>query len=211
MSKFFLIFLLMFISFYYGLQVGTKKIFPYNELIYMKSYLKNKSYKPEVVMFGDSITYAASWNKMENEFKILNRGINGLESDELVKKIEEFDTKIDKAFLMIGINDFLNYKDVDEVYNNYLKIIELLEKKDIKIYIQSTLFVDKDINQIINEKVNKLNKKIKQLANEKNIVYINLNKKLALNDFLNKEFTTDGIHLNEKAYDIWYDLIKEYL
>ncbi|WP_280953486.1 hypothetical protein [Aliarcobacter cryaerophilus] len=35
---------------------------------------------------------------------------------------------------MIGINDIAGYKTVDEIYNNYVKILEDLERKDIKVY-----------------------------------------------------------------------------
>lgn len=211
MIKILLVLILMLLSFYYGLQVGTKKIFPYEQLLSLNSFIKNKNYNPQTVMFGDSLTYGASWNKTEDDFTILNKGINGLQSNELLNIVKEFDTKVKKAFLMIGINDFLNYKEVDEVYENYIHIIKELKKKNMDIFVLSTLYVHKDLNEIINKKVALLNEKLKKFLLKENILYIDLNKKLASKGFLEDEFTNDGIHLNEKAYEIWYKSIEKHL
>lgn len=208
MKKILLVFVLVFLSFFYGLEVASKKIFPYEELVKLKTFLKNKTYKPQIVMFGDSITYGASWNEMTDDFKVLNKGINGLQSNELIDIVKDFDEDIKKAFIMIGINDFLNYKDVDDVYENYLEIIDILRKKNIKVFIISTLFVDKDINEIINQKVKLLNQKLQIYLYEENIPYINLNQKLCPNGYLEKKYTIDGIHLKKDAYDIWYKTIQ---
>lgn len=40
---------------------------------------------------------------------------------------------------MIGINDIAGYKTVDEIYNNYVKIVENLEKK-ICLFIFSPFY-----------------------------------------------------------------------
>ncbi len=211
MKKTLLVLILIFISFYYGLLVGTKKVFPYDELVTINSLIKNKSYKPEIVMFGDSITNAAFFHKLSDDFKILNKGINGLQSNELLYIIENYDLKVQKAFVMIGINDFLNHKSSDEVFINYMKIIEVLKRKNIKIYVQSTLYVDKNIHELINKKVKKLNEKLQNYSKNENIAFIDLNKYLAAKGYLEDQFTTDGIHLNKKAYEIWYNLIEEFL
>jgi len=61
--------------------------------------------------------------------------------------------------------------------------------------------------------VRKLNEFIKELCSEKQIDYIDLFPLFVdAKNQLQPELTTDGIHLNEKGYDIWKkELIKRKL
>ena len=62
-------------------------------------------------------------------------------------------------------------------------------------------------------KYKRLNKKMKEFALENSKVdFINvwnpmLNKRKVREDI----FIEDGLHMNEKGYDIWYNTIKEYV
>ena len=114
---------------------------------------------------------------------------------------------------MIGINDIAGYKTVDEIYNNYVKILEDLERKDIKVYIQSVLYVGKNYpnSDYFNKEVKNLNKKLEQIAKDKKIDFIDLNSIFAPNDYLEKIYTNDEIHLNGKAYILWANEILKYI
>ncbi len=114
---------------------------------------------------------------------------------------------------MIGINDIAGYKTVDEIYNNYIKILEDLERKDIKVYIQSVLYVGKNYpnSDYFNKEVKNLNKKLEQITKDKNIDFIDLNSIFAPNDYLEKIYTDDEIHLNGKAYILWANEILKYI
>jgi lysophospholipase L1-like esterase len=41
---------------------------------------------------------------------------------------------------MIGVNDIMRGRDLDVIFANYLKIIQTFKDKNIKVYIQSTLY-----------------------------------------------------------------------
>lgn len=114
---------------------------------------------------------------------------------------------------MIGINDIASYKSVDEIYNNYLKIIEILEKEGTKVYIQSILYLGNDYLNAkkFNLQVSELNLKLQNLAKNKNIVFINLNSIFASTGYLEKKYTSDEIHLNGEAYVLWAEAIKPYI
>ena len=59
--------------------------------------------------------------------------------------------------------------------------------------------------------VDTLNTFLKKLAASRNIDYLDLNKYLSENKKLKKEYTTDGVHVNEVAYKIWYSVLEEVL
>ena len=111
---------------------------------------------------------------------------------------------------MIGVNDIMRGKEVDEIYTNYLKIIKTFKDKNIKVYIQSTLFIGEKRMENFNPKVEELNKRLEKYANENQITFINLNPIFAPQKVLKKEFTSDDLHLNGSAYKLWANEIKKY-
>ena len=56
-----------------------------------------------------------------------------------------------------------------------------------------------------------LNKRLEKFANDNAIAFINLNKIFAENKVLKKEFTSDDLHLNGSAYQLWSKEIRKYL
>ena len=111
---------------------------------------------------------------------------------------------------MIGVNDIMRGKEVDEVYSNYLKIIQSFKDKNIKVYIQSTLYIGETRKANFNPKIEELNKRLEKYAKENKLVFINLNHILAPQKVLKKEFTFDDLHLNGTAYKLWAREIKKY-
>lgn len=169
---------------------------------------QNDKYK--TVMIGDSITDGGLWNELLNNDLIQNRGIAGDTTDGVLDRLNSVNKNLKQAFIMIGINDFFQEKSVDYVFSNYLKIIENLQQKGIKVYIQSTLFVGEGKPVKYNEKVEALNEKLKNYAIQNNLTFIDLNKILAPNKTLKNDFSYDELHLNGKAYKLWTQEIKKY-
>ncbi len=48
---------------------------------------------------------------------------------------------------MIGINDIAMGKSINEIYDNYSKIIDQLNSRNIEVFIQSVLYVAKKISK----------------------------------------------------------------
>lgn len=169
---------------------------------------QNDKYK--TVMIGDSITDGGLWNELLNNDLIQNRGIAGDTTDGILDRLDGVNKNLKQAFIMIGINDFFQEKSVDYVFSNYLKIIENLQQKGIKVYIQSTLFVGESKPSKYNQKVEALNEKLKNYAKENSLIFIDLNTILASNKTLKNEYSSDDLHLNGKAYKLWTETIKKY-
>lgn len=222
--------------FIYGVAVGAKNIFPYKEIIYIKTilfggksifnvsektsyYYRKKSQfeilsnynNANIVMIGDSMTDEALWGELINRVDIINRGIGTDTTDGLLSRIDNLNPNLDKAFIMIGINDFLRQdKSVEDVFINYKKIIENIKNQNITPYIQSTLYTGDHLAKKYNKKVKELNSLLLEYADLNKIVFIDLNKVLSSNKKLSNEYSFDGLHLNGKGYMIWAKTIKKY-
>ena len=171
--------------------------------------LKNSD-KYETMMLGDSITDEGLWDELLENNKVQNRGISGDTTSGVLDRLDSINKSIKQVFIMIGVNDIMRGKEVDEIYTNYLKIIKTFKDKNIKVYIQSTLFIGEKRMENFNPKVEELNKRLEKYANENKITFINLNPIFAPQKVLKKEFTADDLHLNGSAYKLWAQEIKKY-
>lgn len=171
--------------------------------------LKNSD-KYETMMLGDSITDEGLWDELLENNKVQNRGISGDTTSGVLDRLDSINKSIKQVFIMIGVNDIMRGKEVDEIYNNYMKIIKTFKDKNIKVYIQSTLFIGEKRMENFNPKVEELNKRLEKFANENQITFINLNPIFAPQKVLKKEFTSDDLHLNGSAYKLWANEIKKY-
>lgn len=171
--------------------------------------LKNSD-KYETIMLGDSITDEGLWDELLENNKVQNRGISGDTTSGVLDRLDSINKSIKQVFIMIGVNDIMRGKEVDEIYTNYLKIIKTFKDKNIKVYIQSTLFIGEKRMENFNPKVEELNKRLEKYANENQITFINLNPIFAPQKVLKKEFTSDDLHLNGSAYKLWAKEIKKY-
>lgn len=153
-------------------------------------------------MLGDSITARGDWPSLLKRNDFVNKGVDGDTTDDVLCRLEEiFRLKPKWCLVMIGINDIFRGQPVDRIYKNIRKIIDGLKVHGIRPIIQSTLFLAGPDPK--NEKVEALNRKIKTLAEERNILYLDLNRVLAPKKQLLASFTNDGLHLNDAGYQVW--------
>ena len=168
---------------------------------------------------GDSITEGGqNWSQKLGIPKIRNRGISGDMTNGVLKRLAEITHFKPKAIIiLIGINDLYNIhyqKEIpsaEYVGNNIIKITEILREKspETKIFLQTVLPTTEVFMKANIAKVNNIIK-----TYEKNGVYkvIALNAEFSdKNGLLKKELTTDGVHLNDKGYTVWVELIKPFI
>ncbi len=170
--------------------------------------MNNERY--ETMMLGDSITDEGQWDELLNNTKVQNRGISGDTTDGVIDRLSSVSKGIKQVFIMIGVNDIMRGREVDEIFGNYLKIIQTFKDKNIKVYIQSTLYIGESRKENFNSKVEELDKRLEKYASENQITFINLNPIFAPQKVLKKEFTSDDLHLNGSAYKLWAEQIKKY-
>ena len=162
-------------------------------------------------MVGDSITQDGSWHKLLMGYDIVNKGIAGDTSSGLLNRIDRLPHSIEKAFIMIGINDLIWNKTIDHIFNNYIQILDRLKSKSITPVVQSTLYAGRESANGYNDYVEVLNSKLREYCKEENIQFIDLNDILSPYGQLDDRYTIDGIHLKDEAYIVWAEGIKSYL
>jgi lysophospholipase L1-like esterase len=217
-------------SFLYGVMTVEYKIFPFEQLraikqlvspspSYLDHFYHKKSYfeqhgrhDSDVVFIGDSITEGVAWEDLFPSLKIANRGITGDRTDGVLNRLDSiYSTNARKAFIMIGINDFADGAEVNDVLENYRSIVSNLVAHGMRPYVQSTILAGNQYAEL-NIKIMALNDQLKKMAAEnKTVTYIDLNAGLAKGSVLDSKYSRDGIHLNGSGYAVWKDIIKSYL
>ncbi len=181
-------------------------------------YKVYKKKSAAVVMLGNSITHGVNWNELTGREDIVERGIPADILDGFFARLQyviELHPKV--CFIMGGINDIYNASPVEDVFKSYIKVVEALRMKDIKVVIQSTLFVAKRYNYSAdkNLQVEKLNKMLSEYARNNGIEFVDLNARMSVDKYLKNELTHDGLHLNANGYKIWGQefekIIKKYV
>lgn len=169
----------------------------------------------DIVMLGNSLTAGANWGELLGRPNVVGRGIPGdiiQGYNARVNDILKLKPKI--VFVLGGLNDIYGWTPVEEIFSDYIKLIEVLKSNGIITVIQSTTYAGRDWgkgwggtpenNAGRNKEVDKLNNLLSDYAKKNNIDYIDLNSKTSTKDrFLRPELTWDGIHFNAEGYRIW--------
>jgi len=173
------------------------------------------STKNPVVFFGDSITFGADWQRLFPEAPVVNRGISGDTTLGLLNRQDEIIALRPKQiFLMIGTNDLCFGRSIDKVVDNYSRILARFQAElpGTPVYVQSILpfndqmFPSNGLRK--NQNIREINKAIKPLAQKYGYVYLDLSGAFTGQDGrLSPQYTYDGLHLNDDAYQVWRHLI----
>ena len=171
----------------------------------------------EIIFLGDSLTDLCEWSEFFRNARIKNRGICGDTTEGILNRINNIvESKPQKLFLMIGINDLSQGRYVGDLLNSYKLILKTLQEQTpkTKVFIQSLLPVNTkkflNRNPELTNKVVKVNDALKELAKEFSFQYIDLYSSfLDKNNQLDAQYTSDGVHLNGQGYLIWKDIIEK--
>jgi len=180
----------------------------------IKQFKNNPLEINDIVFLGNSITAGGkNWAERLDYPKIKNRGISGDVTDGVFARLEEIIHYRAKAiFLLIGINDVWNngspnIPSTEYIGANIVKIAQYLKMRSPKslIYVQTVL---PTLKEDFIESINAVNEIIMSSENN-DFKVIDLHSIFVNEDgLIYKEYTTDGVHLNETGYEKWVDLIK---
>ena len=174
---------------------------------------------PKVVFLGNSITEL--WNDYHPEFFNNNgfagRGISGQTTYQMLLRFREDVINLSPEYVVIegGINDIAQNNhtyDEERTFGNILSMTQLADAAGIKVILCSLLpageiYWNKDIPDVA-AKVASLNKRIKNLAEEKGYPYADYYTPMADSDnALDSRYTKDGIHPLPQGYEIMETVI----
>lgn len=156
-------------------------------------------------MIGDSITAGGNWSSRFPGVRIANRGVV---SDTSLKILARMDgilaTEPDRAFLMFGINDIYNGVPVERIVSRYARIVDILQARGVEVVIQSTLACAGSVCGDKLVRVGELNRRLKALARQKRVKFIDINSSLSDRSGLRASYTRDGVHITQAGYRVWY-------
>lgn len=185
------------------------------EIVKRNDSLWDSSKETIVFVGSSSIRF---WKDLQERFperQVLNAGFGGSQTSDLLIHLDDLVLRYQpkKVFIYEGDNDIFDRKRPKSILGTTETIIEKLhqdnpEREIVLISAKPSLSRWK-----LRGKYKRLNKKMKEFALENSKVdFINvwnpmLNKRKVREDI----FIEDGLHMNEKGYDIWYNTIKEYV
>ncbi|MBT9243414.1 lysophospholipase [Vibrio splendidus] len=162
----------------------------------------------DLVMFGDSITEWAPWADIFRDVSMVNRGLAGDTTTGMLRRIDTtLNVKPKLVCFMAGINDLAQGYDVEHIYQNYIDMLKVWQENDIRILVQSTLYVGSKL-QGLNPSVELLNSKISEYCSQQGIAFLDVNSVLSPNQLLSNEYSCDDLHLNAKAYQVWAEVLQ---
>ncbi|WP_052880385.1 SGNH/GDSL hydrolase family protein [Vibrio coralliirubri] len=162
----------------------------------------------DLVMFGDSITEWAPWADIFRDISMVNRGLAGDTTTGMLRRIDTtLNVNPKLVCFMAGINDLAQGYDVDHIYQNYIDMLKVWQENDIRILVQSTLYVGSKL-QGLNPSVELLNSKISEYCSQQGIAFLDVNSVLSPNQLLSNEYSCDDLHLNAKAYQAWAEILQ---
>jgi len=201
----------VFIAFFIG-----KRIYYSRSFMVEQKHLKELRSMPikdsDIVFIGNSLTEAFPLEQMFPSEPVRNRGVSGNKSKDVLKRITPIaKAKPQKIFLDVGINDILRNVSLDTLFINYKSIIKIIQSNSptSKIYIQSLLPVGNKY-QSFRPKINAFNDTLQTFCKSNSITFINLFP-LFYKGGLDPYYSTDSLHLNRSAYEVWRNAIVRYV
>ena len=189
--------------------------------------VKKEIINPNVVFFGDSITDYYNLDKYYPNLKKVNSGISGNRTWDLKKDMYNrvYRYNPSKVILLIGINNFLYenssaefvMKDIEEIINEMHKNLpncEILVQSIYPINDEWKLHHRNDVptDDILINKIIETNMKIKNYCEKNNYKFIDMFEILSDDNCrFNEEYTDDGLHPNEKGYEVITKELKKYI
>ncbi|MFA6010981.1 MAG: GDSL-type esterase/lipase family protein [Desulfobacteraceae bacterium] len=152
---------------------------------------------------GDS-RINVNWNKLMGRNDMVS--IRGGQIEDILERVDfASELKPELCLVMIGINDMFWMKTPEKTFDDYKILIDKMLKKNMKIVIQSLIYVApvKLFYKEQNKEVDMLNSMLNQYSKEKGILFLDLNSKLSKSGHLIMDYSSDGVHMSDKGYQVW--------
>ncbi len=182
-----------------------------NTFLNIASHYRSKLDSVRSVHIGDSITAGGghwSLRLYGLPFDAINLAGNGYTVAQIRNQVSVALTyKPEMISVLGGTNDVLDPRfDLDYTMQQYDKLLSEIETTGVKCIVTLTPY---QTNQSKLKMITAINKKLIDLATLYGCATINLNPEIAPDGVLLPQYTSDGTHLSEAAYDIWADRIAD--
>jgi len=158
------------------------------------------------------------WSDIQERFpqqQVLNTGFGGSQFSDLEHYLDELilNYKPVKVFIYEGDNDIFAKKRPRKILKRAEYILGILQQRNPNMEIVLISAKPSISRWKYRGRYRRLNRKLDRLASKTDgidfvdVWYPMLDKRKVKQDI----FIEDGLHMNDKGYDIWYDVIKNYI
>jgi lysophospholipase L1-like esterase len=171
--------------------------------------------KPRVVFLGDSITDGWRLNEYFPDRDVINRGISGQITGQMLGRMESDVIKLKPAVMLVlgGTNDIARGVPVSTIEDNLTAMADLADFHQIKLILASVLPVSdyhKDVNPNYEmtrarppATIRALNDWIKTFCARRDFTYLDYYSQMVDADgYLRSDIADDGLHPNSLGYRI---------
>ena len=185
----------------------------------------DESYLSDALFIGDSRTVALQmYGGLANTnffvdtgmsiWKVMDAPIANINGQTMTVDAALQSASFNKVYIMLGINE-VGTGTADTFLQQYANVVNRIRQLQPQaiIYVQSIMHVtqskDEAGTDINNVNINERNEKLKTLADNVNVFWIDENEAFdeAGTGKLNAEYTSDGVHLKAKYISLWINYI----
>jgi lysophospholipase L1-like esterase len=166
---------------------------------------------PRYVFAGDSLTANGNWGWMlaRNPLSAANLAEPGASINEVTVQVARAHAyHAEFLLVMAGTNDIVTYHHtLEQIVCNYRFLLDKAptEQRLIVTLIPYTSFPE------YTDDIRAANTEIRKLSERRGADIIDINSRLSRDGTLDKDLTTDGVHFNQRAYQIWSNEILKHI
>jgi lysophospholipase L1-like esterase len=166
----------------------------------------------QVVMLGDSITELGLWHEWFGGVPVLNRGIGGETSADLLRRLDTVIGSPAAIYLLIGTNDLTLGVSLGDIIGNVRTLLSEVQSRapGTPVVVQSVM----PRTARYREDLRLLNRAYQALVEQAGdpVQYLDLWPALANErGDLRDAYTEDHIHLNGAGYAAWLDVLRPHV
>lgn len=188
-----------------------------------ETYSGFENRKPQVILIGDSITYAFKegapemWQEFFEPKQALNLGIPGDATQNVLWRLFNYplnSLEPDVVIVLIGVNNLFVFRDSPkETAAGVIGIVKMIQNQlpRSEVLLVGLLPVGKESENVA-AAVPEVNRLLESWANERGVAYIDLREELATAEGdIRPDLYEDSIHLSRDGMRAWVEAIKPML
>lgn len=142
---------------------------------------------------------------------VSNISVGGITLHTVCENIDNILVKdFDKVLIALGVNDLITGYSIESIKQKFEELVDKLILKGIKVAISSIIYTVFRY-EVQNEDIVVLNEFISELAKTKGIELLDPSKLVCKNNQLEFRYTSDGLHMNERANELLRGFYSELL
>lgn len=174
----------------------------------------------DILFVGNSITDGGEWCELFQNPNVKNRGISGDTTQGVYDRLDALLKGTPaQIFLLIGINNVPRGESADSIAAGIRRIVQRIRQESpaTEVLVQSVLPVTPQYGKFDGhtsrwQLVPEINRRVRRLAQEEKVTYIDLFSHFAdAEGKMKPKYTNDGLHLKGNGYLLWKEVVQPFL